>query len=116
MTTRGALDWTQALLLTAFDDLLCRVAAMTFGVDSLGVPLSQASPKIKFDLPDTASFRALYSKARSSRNKAARKAEMNTAFRAENERYPRLSACKIEGVRLIQDWSVRGGASRQNEI
>jgi hypothetical protein len=62
MTTRGALDWTQALLLTAFDDLLCQVAAMTFGVDSLGVPLSQASPKVKLDIPDSASFRALYSR------------------------------------------------------
>ena len=56
------MDWTQTLLLTTFDDLLCRVAAMTFEVDSLGVPLSQASPKIKLDIPDSASFRALYSK------------------------------------------------------
>jgi len=64
MTTRGALDWTQALLLAAFDDLMCRVAAMTFGVDSLRLPLSLASPKIKLAIPDSAASRALYSRVR----------------------------------------------------
>jgi len=49
MTSRGALDWTQALLLTALNDLLCRIAAMPFGIDRLDLPLSLASPKIKLD-------------------------------------------------------------------
>lgn len=64
MTSRGALDRTQALLLSAFDDLLCRLAAITFGVDSLNLPLLLASLIIKLDIPDSASLRALYAEVR----------------------------------------------------
>jgi hypothetical protein len=36
--------------------------------------------------------------------------------RSEDECHSRVSPCKVEGVRLIQDWFVIDGASGQNEF
>ena len=47
----------------------------------------------------------------SSRNKAQRSQEANTLPGPDAENHCRVSTNKIEGVRLIQDWSVRDGTS-----
>jgi len=44
----------------AFDILLCRVGIVTFGADSLSMPVLLTSPKIELDISDLVSFRVLH--------------------------------------------------------
>lgn len=51
MTTRGSINWPQAALLSAFDDTLCRIAALSFFIDVRTVKIGRASPTIQLDIP-----------------------------------------------------------------
>ena len=59
MTSRGSIDWSLAVLLAAFDDLLCEVVTLSFRIDTEKSPIARISPVVRLSIPATKAYRDL---------------------------------------------------------
>ena len=56
MSSRGSIDWPRAVLLSAFDDLLCRVTLLSFFLDVRRIEIARISPIVFMTIPSSSAY------------------------------------------------------------